>query len=130
MKSEALSHIRTMRDIKTDLDTRRARKVKATDSLFRTKEEMESLESMEDKGLPQALDKERRRFARQDAAVERSRKKLLDARMKLAAMANRNRRVTKLRHELQRGRYECKDPNSGGIEGASRKKFKEIEVRY
>jgi len=130
MKSETLAFIRTMRDIRTDLDVRRTRKVKITNSLSKTKEEIESLESIEDKHLAQTLNKERQRFARQDAAVERSQKKLLDARVKLAAMVNKNRRVAELRHELQRARYEGKDPNPVGPEGSNRKMFKEIEVRY
>jgi hypothetical protein len=130
MKSEALTLIKTMHDIKTDLDVRRARKVKATDSLLRTKEEMESLESIEDKHLAQVLDRERRRFSRQDAAVERFQKKLLASREKLAGMINKNHRITELRHELQRGRYEGKDPNSVAAEVSGGKRFKEIEVRY
>ena len=114
MKGEAISRIRTMRDIKTDPDITRAKKIKTTHSLSRTEQEMESLDSIEDKHLEQALDKERRRFARQDAAVERTQKKLLDTRVNLARMLNKNRRVTELRHELQRSRYKRKDPKPVG----------------
>jgi len=117
MKGEAISRIRTMRDIKTDPDITRAKKIKTTNSLSRTEQEMESLDSLdsiEDKHLEQAPDKERRRFARQDAAVERTQKKLLDTRVNLARMLNKNRRVTELRHELQRSRYKRKDPKPVG----------------
>ena len=45
-----------------------------------------------------------------EAAVDKSRQRLLRAREKLAATINKNRALTELRHELQQSRLEGKNP--------------------
>jgi len=130
MESEALRRIPTIRQIKASLDVAKSQKCKTTKSLSRTREEIGYLESTEDKSLAQALHRERRRFARQDAVVERSRKNLLDTRVKLARMVNKNRKLMELRHELQRARYRGKEPNPVETSGLAQKKFKKMGLGY
>jgi hypothetical protein len=112
MESEALRNIRTMRQIKTSLDVARSQKLRTANSLSRTKEEIEHLELLTDSRLEQVLAKERARFAAFDASVEKSRQHVIKSREKLAATINKNRALTKLRHELQRARWEGKDSAS------------------
>jgi hypothetical protein len=110
MESEALRNLRTMRQIRTGTDLARDQKLRATNSLSKTKEEVEHLESLSDRGVAQILAKERKRFTAQEATIEKSRQRLLRSRKRLAITINRNRALTELRHELQRTRWEGRDP--------------------
>lgn len=110
MQSEALRNIRTMRQVKTSLDLARSQKVKTTGSLSKTEEEAARLLSLNDPQARQILAKERKRFATHEAAVDKSRQRLLRAREKLAATVNKNRALTELRHELQQSRLEGRNP--------------------
>ena len=101
MESEALRNLRTMRQIRTGTDLARDQKLRTTNSLSKTKEEVEHLQSLSDRRVGQILAKERKRFAAQEAAIEKSRRRVLRSREKLAATINRNRALTELRHELQ-----------------------------
>jgi hypothetical protein len=109
MSSEALRNIRTMRQVQTSLDLNRCQRFKTTNSLSRTEEEMAHLLSVTDRQTEQVLAKERKRSAAVEAAVDKSRQRLIMAREKLAATINRNRALTELRHELQRARWEGRD---------------------
>jgi predicted nucleic acid-binding Zn-ribbon protein len=110
MPSEALRNIKTMRQVKTGHDLAKNQRVKTTNSLSRTQEEIERLQSLTDRLLEQTLSKENKRFAAMEASVDKSRGRLLKAREKLAATINRNRALTELRYELQRARWEKRDP--------------------
>jgi ribosome-associated translation inhibitor RaiA len=109
MPSEALRNIRTMRQVKTSLDLAKNQRVKTTNSLSRTEEEVAHLQILSDGQIEQILAKERKRSAAVEAAVDKSRRRLTKAREKLAATINRNRALTELRHELQRARWEGRD---------------------
>jgi LPS O-antigen subunit length determinant protein (WzzB/FepE family) len=109
MPSEALRNVRTMRQVKTSLDLARDQRVKTTNSLSKTKEEETYLQTLSDRQLEQILAKERKRSAAMEAAVDKSRQRLIRAREKLAATINKNRALTELRHELQRARCEGRD---------------------
>ncbi len=114
MEGEALRNIRTMRQVKSSLEVARNQRIKTTNSLSKTTEESEHLESI---GIDiiqtrQILAKEKARAAKFEASVERSRQKMLKCREKLAGIINRNRALTKLRHEIQQERDQKKEPPS------------------
>jgi hypothetical protein len=110
MPSEALRNIRTMRQIKTSHDLARSRKVRTTNSLSKTEEEEARLQSLSDRQIEQILAKERKRSAAVEAAVDKSRGRVLKAREKLAAAINKNRALTELRYQLQRAHWDGRAP--------------------
>jgi hypothetical protein len=131
MESEALRNLRTMRQIRTGTDLARNRKLRTTNSLSKTKEEVEYLQSLSARGVAQILAKERKRFATQEAVIEKSRRRVLRSREKLAVTINKNRALTELRHELQRARWEGrnsillkKEPLTEG------RNLRQMELRY
>ena len=100
------SDLRGANDIRSVNDIRRVKDIRTTgtSSVFMTDEERELLESvMDSTALEIDTSKEIDRVARQNRSVEKSRKNLLKARVRLAAKVNKNRALMKLRHELQRG---------------------------
>jgi len=105
MKSEALANLRTMRQLRSSLEVAGGRKAKTTNSLSRTKEMTEHLEPLSDRRLTCVLTRERKRFGNHEAAVNKSRQRLLQSRKKLATIIDRNRALTQLRHELQQERW-------------------------
>jgi len=109
MQSEALRNIRTMRQVKTSLDLVGYQKLRTTNSLSRTAEEVANLKTIFDRQIEQILAKERKRSAATEAAIDKSRWRLIKAREKLAATINKNHALTELRHELQRARWEGRD---------------------
>jgi len=131
MKSESLVNIKTFRDIRTDLEKRGERKIKTTNSLSKTEEELKTIDSIvDDKALALTLQKERQRFSRQDLAIKRARKKLLATRRKLAKMVNKNREVMELRHQLQKERGEREDSPQKTKNASKFSNFKEVEIGY
>jgi len=110
MKSEALQNIKTMRSIKTSSEVLRARTVKTTNSLSKAEEEENPVLTMQDSALKQKIAQEKAHLDRFDRSVENSRKNILKSREKLAATIARNKALTEVRHELQRSRWEEKDP--------------------
>jgi predicted nucleic acid-binding Zn-ribbon protein len=109
MLSETLRNIRTMRQVKTSLDLTKKLGVKTTNSLSKTEEEVAHLQSLSDRQIEQILAKERKRSAAVEAAIDKSRRRLIKAREKLAATINKNRALNDLRYELQRARWEGRD---------------------
>lgn len=105
MKSESLRGLKTARHIRSGLDLARDRRTKTTNSLRKTPQEVE-MELPEDRLFEGMLKKERRRFASQMAAVERSREGILKVRRKLALTINRNKALMEVRRELQRAQWE------------------------
>jgi len=131
MKSESLANIKTFQDIKTDVEKRGERKIKTTNSLSKTEEELKAIDSIvDDKALVWALQKERQRSARQDLAMKRSRKKLLTTRRKLAKMVNKNREVMELRHQLQKERGKREDPPQKTKRASKFSNFKEVDIEF
>jgi TFIIF-interacting CTD phosphatase-like protein len=131
MKSEALRNIRTMRDVKTSLGVARSQKLRTTNALSKTKEEIVHLESVTERRVEQVLEKEKRRFAAQEASIKRSRHRVLKAREKLAMTINKNRALTELRRQLQEGRWEGNDPVVPKVEiPAPEQNPRQIELRY
>ena len=131
MKSETLRNIRTMRQVKTSLDLAKNQRVKTTGSLSRTEEEAARLLSLNDPQARQILAKERKLFAAHEAAVDKSRQRLLRAREKLAATINKNRALTELRHELQQSRFEGRNPTTEKVKVPKRKpKLRQVELKY
>jgi beta-glucosidase-like glycosyl hydrolase len=132
MKSEALRNIRTMRQVKTSPDVARSDKLRTTNSLSnKMKEEMEYLESLTDRRLEQVLEKEKRRFAAQEAAISKSRQRVLRARERLAKTVNKNRALTELRRELQQAGREGNDRVAPKAEmPAPEPSLRQIELRY
>jgi predicted nucleic acid-binding Zn-ribbon protein len=131
MESEALRKIRTMRQVKTSLDVARKQRLSTTNSLSKAKEEIEHLESLTDSRVGQVLEKERRKFAAQEAVVDKSRQRVLKSRERLAAAINKNRALTELRHELQRARWEGKNPPLPKAEQSDpEQNLRRMELRY
>jgi hypothetical protein len=106
MKSETLRNIRTMRQVKNSLDVAANQKLKTTNSLFKSPEETQHLEStgLNSNQTNQILAREKARAAKFEASVDRSQQKLLRSREKIAGLVNRNRALTALRHDIQRQR--------------------------
>ncbi|MDP2729836.1 MAG: hypothetical protein Q8O55_05085 [Dehalococcoidales bacterium] len=129
MKSEALRKIKTMRQVKISLDVARGQRFRTTNSLSKTKEETGHMESLTDRRLEQTLEKERRRFAAYEMAVNKSRQRVLMSREKLAMTLNRNRALTELRHQLQQSRWEGNDPVLPKVQ-ARNQPNRQIELRY
>ena len=107
MKHESLVAIKTFRNSKTGLENRSERKIKTTNSLFRTKKEQGILESLiDDQELSQSMQKDIQRFAQQDLAIKKSQAKILKIRDKLAKTVNKNIQIVELRQKLQKGSWE------------------------
>ena len=131
MKSEALRNIRTIRQLKTSLDVARSQRSRTTNSLSKTRGEIEHLESLTDPRLKQVLGKERRRFAAQEASINKSRQRMLKVRAKLAITVNKNRSLAELRRELQQARWEGNDPAAPKVEmPATEQTLHQIELKY
>ena len=131
MPSEALRNIRTMRQVKTSLDLAKNQRVKTTNSLSKTEEEVAHLLTLTDRQVEQTLAKERKRFAAMEIAVDKSRHRLLRARDKLAVTINKNRALTELRHELQQSRLEGRNLISEKVKVPTRKpKLRQVELKY
>jgi beta-glucosidase-like glycosyl hydrolase len=136
MKSEALRNIRTMSQVKTSLDVARSQRPRTVNSLSKTSGEIEYLESLTDRRLEQVMGKERRRFAAQEASINKSRQRVLKAREKLAMIVNRNRALMELRRELQQRRWAGEESasqvsNSGEVKPTvGERGFNEVELRY
>lgn len=129
MKSEALRNIRTMRQVKTSVDVARKQRLRTTNSLSKMEGEVKYLESLTDPRLEQVLQKERKRSAAREAAVNKSRQRLLRSRERLAATINKNRALTELRHELQRGRWE-EDPPPKIELSLVQPNLRQMELKY
>ena len=130
MKSEALRNVRTMRDVKTNL-VAQGQKLRTTNSLSKTREEVDYLGSLTDRRLEQVLEKEQRRFAAQEASINKSRQRVLRAREKLAMTVNKNRSLTELRRKLQQTRWEGDDPIATKTEmPAPEPNLRQVELKY
>jgi hypothetical protein len=135
MGSEALRNLKTMRQVKSSLDVARKQKTRTTNSLSKTKEELEQLETVNSRQTEQVLSKEKIRFAAYEASVEKSRQRLLKSRAKLATMINNNRALGEMRYQLQKSRWQNPDtilPAAPAVRvGTSgRERLHQIELEY
>ena len=137
MKKKSPGYIKLMAHSRNSNDIPRVRDIRTASSLFMTREERESLGSaMDFRALGLEVRKEKDKFARQDATVEKFQKNYFVAREKLAAKINKNRAMMELRHELQerRRRGECPDPERCNPKEAKppigERSFNEVELRY
>ena len=131
MKSETLRNLRTMREVKNSLELARNHRPRTTNSLSRPRDEIEYLESLNDRQLEQVLEKERRRFGAQEASINKSRQRVLRSREKLAMTVNRNRALTELRRKLQQTRWEDNGLAAPRVETpVARPAVRQIELNY
>jgi DNA-dependent RNA polymerase auxiliary subunit epsilon len=120
-----------MRDVKMSLDTARGQRLRTMNSLSKTRDEIEYLDSLTDRSLDQVLEKEHRRFEVLEATINKSRQRVLKAREKLAMTVNRNRALTELRRELQHSRWKD-DESVVQKERSSEPKsnVRQVELKY
>ena len=139
MKRKSPGYIKLMAHSRNSWDIRGLKDIRtiSTSSSFMSDEERESLGSaMDFRALGPEVRRERDKFARQDAAVEKFRKNYFKAREKLAGKINKNRALMELRHELQQRRRMGEDPasqasNSGEVKlPVGENSFNEVELRY
>ena len=137
MKRKSPGYIKLMAHSRNSTDIPGVRDIRTASSLFMTREERESLGSaMDFRALGLEVRKEKDKFARQDATVEKFQKNYFVAREKLAAKINKNRAMMELRHELQerRRRGESPDPercNTQEVKPPTGEgNFNEVELRY
>jgi hypothetical protein len=110
MASEALRNIKTMRQVRSSLDIARHQKIRTTNSLSKSEDEAAHLLSLTDPRVKQTLEKETKRFAAREESFDRSRRRILKARDRLAVTININRVLTERRLELQQARNEGNSP--------------------
>ena len=137
MKSETLRNIRTMRQVKSSLEVAAHQHFRTTNSLFKTAEEIKELESegLQDNRTAQILARERARATKFEASVDRSQRKLLNSRKKIAGLVNRNRALTTLRHDIQHERDLKKSltpaiPETANTEKSAAGSLRGIELKY
>jgi len=137
MKRKSPGYIKLMDHSRNSTGIPRVRDIRTASSLFMTREERESLGSaMDFRALGPEARRERDKFARQDAAVEKFRKNYFKAREKLAGKVNKNRALMELRHELQQRRRAGEESasqasNSGDVKPpVGESSFNEVELRY
>jgi len=137
MKKKSPGYIKLIANSRNSNDIPRVRDIRTASSLFMTREERESLGSaMDFRALGLEVRKEKDKFARQDATVEKFQKNYFVARENLAAKINKNRAMMELRHELQerRRRGESPDPERCNPQEAKpptgEGSFNGVELRY
>jgi len=137
MVRKLLGYIRLLGHTRNSSDIPRVRDIRTASSMFMTKDERESIDSAIDfRALGPEVRRERDKFARQDAAVEKFRKNYFKAREKLAGKINKNRALMELRHELQQRRRRGEDRDPEGCNTTEAKPpvgiggFNEVELRY
>ena len=137
MKRKSPGYIKLMAHSRNSSDMTGVRDIRTASSLFMTREERESLGSaMDYRALGPEARRERDKFARQDAVVERFKENYFRARERLAAKINKNRALMELRHELQQRRRMGEDPDPEGGNTKEAKEatdyggFREVELKY
>lgn len=96
----------TMRQIVTGIEVaRQPRRVLTTSEAFRAPFLKELRPHDNERAIGLALEQEKRRFVRQNEALERGRRKTTMSRLKLLATKEKNERLMALRHQLQKQRW-------------------------
>jgi len=137
MKRKSPGYIKLMAHSRNSTDIPRARDIRTASSLFMTREERESLEwAMDYRALGLEARREKDKFARQDAVLEKFKETYFRARERLAATINKNQALMELRHELQQRRRAGEESasqasNSGEVKPpVGESSFNEVELRY
>lgn len=105
MKRESFPFM-TMRQMVTGLDLARQRRRYHTSSeAFRAPFLRELQPQINQRAIGVELEKEKRRFLRQNQALERGRQRVTMARLKLLATKQKNERLMELRQQLQKQRW-------------------------
>ncbi len=137
MKRKSPGYIKLMAHSRNSTDIPRARDIRTASSLFMTREERESLGSaMDFRALGLEARREKDKFARQDAVLEKFQKNYFKAREKLAGKINKNQALMELRHELQQRRRAGEEPASPASHSGEVKlpvgesSFNQVELRY
>ena len=137
MKGKSPGNIKLQGQARNSTDILGVRDIKTASSLFMTKEERESLGSVMDfRALGLEVRREKDKFARQDAVLEKFQKNYFVAREKLAARINKNRAMMELRHELQERRRRGESPDQERCKPkevkppTGERSFNEVELRY
>ena len=105
MKRESFPFM-TMRQTVTGLDLARQRRRYHTSSeAFRAAFLKELKPRIDERAIGVELEQEKRRFLRQNQALERGRQRVKMARLKLLATKEKNERLMELRHQLQKQRW-------------------------
>lgn len=130
MKRETFLFTKTMRDIKTGWDISREGqgKVKTTAELMRGGREVQP--KIDQRAVAVALEKEKRRFARQLEVLEKGRKKVNTFREKLAGTIEKNRQLMELRYNLQKQYWAREDAPVPVSKKTSKKREKEVTLSY
>jgi hypothetical protein len=129
MESESLRNIRTMRQAKSSLDIAKAQRIKRTNGLNRKTDQISSSDKPIDRTMERTLSNEKRRSAAFEASVEKSRKRLLQLRDKLALVIDRNEMLMEMRHDLQKKAHSEHTAPTAQVAKAPHK-FNEIELKY
>ena len=137
MKNKAPGYIKLLARSRNSTNIPRVRDIRTASSLFMTSEDRESLGwAMDFRALGREARREKDKFARQDAALEKFRGNYFKARERLAATINKNKAMMELRHELQQRRRdgeepEAQTPNSGEVKPpVGENSFNHVELRY
>ncbi len=139
MKNKAPGYIKLLACSRNSTNIRGLKDIRtiSTSSAFMTDKERESLESAMDwRALGLEARREKDKFARQDAVLERFRENYFKARERLAATINKNKAMMELRHELQQRRRDGEEPaiqasNSGEAKPpVGENSFNQVELRY
>jgi len=137
MKKKSPGYIKLMAHSRNSTDIPRVRDIRTASSLFMTREERESLGSaMDSRALGPEARREKDKFARQDAVLEKFQKNYFVAREKLAGKINKNRAMMELRHELQERRRMGEEPDAQASDSGEVKlpvgenSFNHVELRY
>ena len=101
MPWDDLKIIKRMTDVRTSRDIW-PRPIRTSQQIFRTRD---LIYPVDERPIAIALQQERRRFMRQSASLGRTKKKVEHVRAKLYAVREKNRRLTQLRHQLQKERW-------------------------
>jgi hypothetical protein len=136
MKRESFPFM-TMRQIVTGLDVaRQPRRHRTSAEAFRAQSLKELKPHINERAIGLVLEEEKRRFMRQNQALERGRQKIQMTRLKLLATREKNQRLMALRHSLQKQRWQDTEvaaplpaPQSGAARQAARRSLREIRVR-
>jgi len=137
MKNKAPGYIKLLAHSRNSTNIPGVRDIRTASSMFMTREERESLGwAMDFKALRPEARREKDKFARQDAVLEKFRENYFKARERLAATINKNKAMMELRHELQQSRRdgeepEAQTPNSGEVKlPVGENTFNHVELRY
>ena len=105
MKSESLRSLKTPRDVKNSLKIGRLhrKQIMTHNQLHKPLQEEVLPDPME---LSRALRQEKAQFKKQDLAVEKAKRKVLQERKKLAQVVAKNQEIMNLRQKLQDERWD------------------------